>query len=83
MLWLQRWLMMSASVGAAVVLWELIMFNDDADGNAMLLPIISITSVVLNFTHRHHDVLNTMAIAGMITLWRLIPPYRVLVAAER
>lgn len=68
MLWLQRWLMMSASVGATVVLWELVIISDEAHGNRLLLPIISTASLILNFTHRHHDVFNTMAIAGMITL---------------
>lgn len=73
MIWLQRWLMMSASVGATVVLWEIIVNHDDeAHGNGMLLPVISTTSLILNFAHRHHDVFNTMAIAGMITMWKLV-----------
>lgn len=71
MLWLQRWLMLSASVSATVALWELIMNHVEEDGHVMLLPVISTTSLILNFTHRHHDVFNTMAIAGTIAVWKV------------
>jgi hypothetical protein len=50
MLWFQRFLMAAASLGAMVVL--------------KYVPIwIFLLSLVLNFVHRHHDVVNTMGIA--------------------
>lgn len=68
MLWLQRWLMASASIGAVVVLWEVIM-SPRGNSSPFLLPVISLASLTLNFTNRHHDVLNTMIIACVVTTW--------------
>lgn len=61
MLWLQRWLMTCATIGASVVLWQLSVGQGGED--TWLLPTASIASLCLNFISRHHDVLNTMAVA--------------------
>ena len=50
MLGLQRWLMAAASLGAVVVLQQVSVG-------------VCVVSLALNFTNRHHDVLNTMMIA--------------------
>ena len=50
MLGLQRWLMAAASLGAVVVLQQVSVG-------------VYVVSLALNFTNRHHDVLNTMMIA--------------------
>ena len=69
MLVLQRWLMACASAGAAVVLVQLSRRPPwGAEQQAppfLLLPLLSLASLTLNFTNRHHDVLNTMSIAGV------------------
>ena len=54
MLLLQRLLMASSSLAAVMMAM--------ADGGIVLIPIVCLASVVLNFIHRHHDVLNTMLI---------------------
>jgi hypothetical protein len=56
MLWLQRGLMLASSLGALVVLKH------------VYVGICSL-SLLFNFVHRHHDVLNTMAIAFLAILW--------------
>jgi hypothetical protein len=56
MLGLQRWLMASASIGAVVVLQQVSVG-------------VCVISLVLNFTNRHHDLLNTMMIACVVLLW--------------
>jgi hypothetical protein len=61
MLGLQRWLMTCASVGAVVVLIQL--GSSPATDQPYLHSMLSLASVTLNFTNRHHDVLNTMIIA--------------------
>jgi hypothetical protein len=69
MLWLQRWLMTSASAGAAVLLWQ-IAVSGATPVDLYMLPAISVTSLILNFKNRHHDVLNTMVIAATAMIWR-------------
>jgi hypothetical protein len=56
MLGLQRWLMAAASTGAVVVLQQVSVG-------------VCVISLVLNFTNRRHDVLNTMMIANGVLLW--------------
>ena len=68
MLWLQRLLMTSASTGAMVVLWQLSMRNGCRE--LWLLPTISLASMTLNFTNRHHDVLNTLTVATIAIIFR-------------
>jgi len=63
MLVLQRWLMTCASAGAAVVLFQLSSPPWAEQEPSSLLPLLSLASLTLNFTNRHHDVLNTMSIA--------------------
>ena len=69
MLLLQRWLMTSASISAAVVLWQIIQ-PGATPGGRYFLPAISVASLILNFINRRHDVLNTMGIAALAMTWR-------------
>ena len=55
MLGLQRWLMAAASLGTVVVLQQVSLG-------------VCVVSLALNFTDRHHDVLNTMMIASGVLL---------------
>jgi hypothetical protein len=75
MLWLQRWLMMAASLGAISVLFQqeppqpqryqqaLGYPYGEPGGTVVVRWWICLFSLVLNFVHRHHDVVNTMVIA--------------------
>lgn len=69
MLWLQRWLMMSASAGAVVVLQQIVQ-SGVTRWELYLLPVISGASLILNFGNRHHDLLNTMIIAATAMVGR-------------
>jgi hypothetical protein len=75
MLVLQRWLMTCASAGAVVVLFQL---GNPTTGNPpYLLFMLSLASLTLNFTNRHHDVLNTMIIACVsMAVLQLSPRFR-------
>ena len=65
---LQQLLMGVSSVAALQVLLQLMMVPDKMDDNHslnMTMPSICLVSLVLNFTNRHHDVLNVMMTAIM------------------
>jgi hypothetical protein len=67
MLWLQRWLMISASAGAAVLLLQIVQAGA-TPMEVYMLPAISLVSLILNLKNRHHDVFNTVAIAATAML---------------
>ena len=59
MLWLQRLLMLSSSLGALVVLQH------------VHVP-VCLLSIIMNFIHRHHDIQNTMGITILFLAIKMI-----------
>ena len=86
MLYLQRWLMSTASISAICVLLEIPMTSSSSLVAAVTTTdsetttsatytlsyasfwLVCVTSLILNFVHRHHDVMNTMVIGIVLLL---------------